>query len=526
MRLSSTEPGGVGPGQDLAILAEWVDRATIVGLGESLHGVHEFHRLGHRIFEHLAREEGFSVFALEINQAHGAALDEFVQGRRDDLDALLAERWWTAAIFYDQAFRDLLLWMRDYNETEARPVHVAGFDFKQPSFAMDAVRDGLEPLDAGAAGRAEALFAKIRALGGLGVFPNVYGYSAGLTVPLPERTGEKSVKVRVMARGGDVSHGKTGLSVSSGSAGERPTVLSLDGSVLEDSWKPIAVELNVPQDQSEIGTTIFHRGNGTVWFGGLTIEIDGRPIELNEPMPRFEQQRLSIPSMQVMDYQSSFDPEVRFADDSESLRIDCDPAVDEALRAARRVEALVEETLALSAKPGSKAKSVWLSQMARLVVQTTEWRTLVESNRDVLMAENVAWLEREGVPGGRIMALAHSSHTDRIDGRMGGFLAAEYGNAYATLKMLALSGTNRTFDVPRAYEPGTVPEPREFSINRGRAGSLEERLSMLSGGNLLVHLGAIRRSPEASEELAWRGWSDQTPDVGIVLRTVGPIEDP
>ncbi len=82
-------------------------------------GVHDFHRFSHRLFAYLGEKKDFAVYALEVDLGHAALLDDYVHGRRDDLEALLARRhpW---AIFYDRALRDLLTWMRA-EEPRKRP---------------------------------------------------------------------------------------------------------------------------------------------------------------------------------------------------------------------------------------------------------------------------------------------------------------------------------------------------------------------------------------------------------------------
>jgi erythromycin esterase-like protein len=85
--LLATEPD-FARDADLRVLADWLEEATMVGVGERVHGTHELHRLSHRLFAHLA-----DVFALEVDQAHAALLNEYVCGSRDDLEAILAKRW-------------------------------------------------------------------------------------------------------------------------------------------------------------------------------------------------------------------------------------------------------------------------------------------------------------------------------------------------------------------------------------------------------------------------------------------------
>ncbi len=526
--LTGTEPAEGSPAGDLAALAGWLGDARVVGLGESIHGVHDFHRLAHRIFAHLVERQGFDVFALEISQAHAARLNEFVEGRRDDLDALMAGRWWTAAAFYDQALRELLLWMRRYNETAASPIHFAGFDLKQPSFAIAAVIDGLRELDPEAAAEAERLYSRVSALGGLGVFPNVYGFSATLSIPLPPRTGTRPLRIGLKARGRGVSHGWVGLSVEGAKPGpEGPGAsLYLASDKLSGAWAPLDLETEVADHVDEVRLVIFHRGNGTVWFDGLSLALDGQHLEPDEGLEGIRVQPLAMPLVQAMDYESSFDDQVSYAG-GRSLRVECDPAVDEALDAARAVDASLQAALAAAKGRVPSSREVWLRQMSRLVLQATEYRTLVENNRDVFMAENVAWLQKQGFPGSRVLVLAHSSHTNRqARGRgMGLVLAEEYGEQYKTATMLALSGESRYFGDPRIHGRDAELELRSLTVSD--TGSLAQRLGALAPGDFLFHLQGASRSAAARERLDWGTLPvGELADVAILIRTVRPLRLP
>jgi erythromycin esterase-like protein len=526
--LRGTGPAVGTPSSDLELLANWLGDARVIGLGESLHGVDDFHRLAHRIFAYLVEQRGFTVFALEVNQAHAARLDEFVQGQRDDLDALLAERWWVAAVFYDQALRDLLVWMRQYNRTAQHPIHFAGFDFKQPSFAMEAVIDGLRQLDPKAAAEAGKLYAKVLELGGFGVYPNVYGFSAILRLPLPPRTETKPLNLRLKVRGRGVSHGWVGLSIEPakpGSDGPRASrYLSPDK--LSEAWTSLDIETEVAPHLDEVQLVIFHRGNGTVWFDGLDLALDGQPLELAEELAGVDVQSLAMPLIQVMDYTASFDSQVSYAGGS-ALRVNCDPAVDEALRAARAVDSLLEATLAAKAGRASDSQAAWLRQMSRLALQATEYRTLVETNRDVFMAENATWLQQQGFPHGRMLALAHSSHTNRSARArgMGRILADEFGSTYRTATLLALAGQYRDFGNPRDLDRNSGLEL--FSMETEDVVPLGQRLGALCTADCMLHLQAAVESEAVRERLQLENLPvKDTADVAILIRSIHPARAP
>jgi len=521
--LATTEPGQEATSADLAALTRWLAKAQIVGLGESRHGVHEFHRLAHRLFAHLARANEFSVFALEINQAHGRRLDDYVQGQRDDVDSLLTEFWWPTEHFYDRALRDLLIWMREYNETADHPVHVAGFDFKQPSFAMSSIVEHLRSLDASLAAKVESLYSSVLKLGGFGVFPNVYGFTGTKTIPLPSRAGIENLRAGAQIRARGISHGSAGLAVQFGNDWRWQTH-SLKANELSTNWTPLDLELEVPDNAGEFRLVVFHRGNGTVWFDEFFVEVNGeRSVIPEADIATVEVRPLLMPTLQVMDYQLQVE-EVGGLDGGRALRVDCVRAVDEALEVLREVDGLLRDHLALHESELPSSELVWLRQLSRLVLQSAEWRTLVENSRDVFLAENVTWLQKSGFPDSRVFFIAHSGHSERAPGKMGQLLADDHGQRYSPVTMRALSGQYAYYGDVRIHKPGDDLKLFTFEAEDS---SLERGLQSLGGEDMLFHLAATGESDRARD---WFASVEPPPgsgaDVVILIREVHPILTP
>lgn len=537
--LLRVEPAPGEPSPDLDALLGWLGDAPLVGLGENPHGVHEYHRLAHRLFAHShaggSPHEPFGVFALEIDQAHAARLDGYVQGRRDDLDALLAERWYGSKIFYDEALADLLRWMRAHNHTAARPVHVAGYDLKQPALALDAVEEALRRIEPGLAAQARALREPILALGGYGLFPNVRGYTASVTLSLPPAGpggGARRVSAEVWVRGEGGGHGTAGmLATGVGERfGEARKSHDLALPEIDGAWTPIRIHLSLPATMEEAQVWLYHRGNGVVWFDRLRVEVDGRPLGPTDLLGELEPWDLMMPKIQVMDYGAERDPSVAApgdatpddAGDLPALRVTCDPRVDRALEAVRRLESLVAAAVDATGDAVSPADAAWTVQMARLVVQAVHWRTLVENNRDVFLAENLTWLRESGFPDRRVLALGHQAHTEPFPLRMGSFLAGRYGDRYATVTLQAETGTYAYFgDVTTLGHDA----PLELhAVEDARRRELVPVLAALGEGDLLVNLGRLA----ATEPQALAAVADAVPrpDVAVLLRRVTPARVP
>ncbi|HEY1106251.1 MAG TPA: erythromycin esterase family protein [Agromyces sp.] len=65
---------------DLAPLGELIGGARVVALGESMHRVHEFLALRHRVFRYLSLHHGFTALALESGFAEGLLVQRWIDG--------------------------------------------------------------------------------------------------------------------------------------------------------------------------------------------------------------------------------------------------------------------------------------------------------------------------------------------------------------------------------------------------------------------------------------------------------------
>ncbi|WP_030435611.1 DUF6194 family protein [Actinoplanes subtropicus] len=88
-----------------------VHRPHLLAIGEPYHGEPAFPRLRNRILETLAGH-GFRSIAIESDRAAALAVDDYVQGRRDDVDLTTGiSHGWGA----HPATRELIDWLRDHN---------------------------------------------------------------------------------------------------------------------------------------------------------------------------------------------------------------------------------------------------------------------------------------------------------------------------------------------------------------------------------------------------------------------------
>jgi erythromycin esterase len=109
---------------DLSPLAGIVGGATVVGLGETWHPVHEFLSLNFRMARFLV-EMGFTGVLLEGSLATARQLDEYVHGRIPDRSALVLSSLWD-----NEETMSFLDWLRGHNASvpPERRAHIFGLD--------------------------------------------------------------------------------------------------------------------------------------------------------------------------------------------------------------------------------------------------------------------------------------------------------------------------------------------------------------------------------------------------------------
>lgn len=124
-------------------LAQALDGARLIGVGEATHGSHEDAAAKAAIIRGLVASGAVQTIYLEVNANGGRELDAFIQGEVGDP----AERVRTAQIFRvikTRALADLIGWLREWNQTAATPVRIYGIDCQATApdalLALEALR--------------------------------------------------------------------------------------------------------------------------------------------------------------------------------------------------------------------------------------------------------------------------------------------------------------------------------------------------------------------------------------------------
>ena len=125
------------PGPDLATIARSTAGAQIIGLGEPGHTISEVTTLQARYLRHLVTRAGVRAVAFEMDWTLALSVNDYVLGVRDDLDTVLDKQ---EDIWQTTEMRNVLQWLRHYNDTHADDVEVAGVEyFATGPAAYDAV---------------------------------------------------------------------------------------------------------------------------------------------------------------------------------------------------------------------------------------------------------------------------------------------------------------------------------------------------------------------------------------------------
>ncbi|MBW7907463.1 MAG: erythromycin esterase family protein [Kiritimatiellae bacterium] len=127
-----------------AILAE-LPQVELLALGEALHGAEAILILRNRLFQHLVEQHQFRALALECSFPQARCVNDYIVGRGDRAQF---EDWLGHGMGILEANRELIEWMRAYNETHPDALHFYGFDmplgkasFASPRFVLDVVEN-------------------------------------------------------------------------------------------------------------------------------------------------------------------------------------------------------------------------------------------------------------------------------------------------------------------------------------------------------------------------------------------------
>ncbi|GAA1312715.1 erythromycin esterase family protein [Planotetraspora silvatica] len=110
-----------------AFLRSLPAKPLLLGLGEARHFVGELGELRNQIFRHLVEHEGYRSFAIESDCLRGLVVDDYITTGAGTLDDVM-ESGFSHAFGASPANRELVRWMRAYNEEHDEKLRFFGFD--------------------------------------------------------------------------------------------------------------------------------------------------------------------------------------------------------------------------------------------------------------------------------------------------------------------------------------------------------------------------------------------------------------
>ncbi len=130
----------------LSFLDNVLDDVRIVGYGEDTHGTAEFTMLAEELMKYLSEKQGFKVFIIETGFGEGQFLNDYIQGERDDLKAIL-ENHNSTWRYKTKEFYQLVNWLKEYNQTHPEKIHLYGCEMQYVISDVNKIRAFLEAVN-------------------------------------------------------------------------------------------------------------------------------------------------------------------------------------------------------------------------------------------------------------------------------------------------------------------------------------------------------------------------------------------
>jgi len=501
---------------DMQPLKKIIGNARIVSLGEATHGTREFFQLKHRMLEFLATEMGFTIFSIEANMPEAYRLNDYVlNGEGDPAKLLKGMYFWT---WDTQEVLAMIQWMRELNKSGKGRVQFTGFDMQTPDVAGVIVRDFVTKNDT-------TYLADLRkATELINVTQQNQGPAFGVaTARFPiEAAAGKRVHYSGYIKTKDITRGWAGLWWRvDGKMG----VLAFDN--MEDrgargttDWKRYEIDLPVAADVTNINFGALHTGDGSAWFDGLEVTLDGKPYpdKANFDLD-FESSTPAGFYTGGNGYQVTLDKS-SFQSGSQSLMMthvgtpaDASKKVDpkESITAWRGVIGHLEDSRNSYAQKGIAARELdWVIQNVRVVLQCIQMNAN-EVQRDVSMAQNIKWILDHN-PNAKIVLWAHNGHVakDFVWGykTMGSALREMFGEQMVVFGFAFNQGSFQAIERGKGL--------RDFTVSLAPVGSLDATLAATGIPLLAIDL---RKISKGSPIGTWWSQPHKSRNIGAMYAT-------
>ena len=107
------------------------ENAQIIGLGEAAHGNADFQALKLDVLKTLIERYGVNCFAMEMDYGEGVIINDYIRGCTElTIDEVMDHVNFT--IYKTHEIRNLIEWMREYNDSHDEKLVFYGFDLQNP----------------------------------------------------------------------------------------------------------------------------------------------------------------------------------------------------------------------------------------------------------------------------------------------------------------------------------------------------------------------------------------------------------
>lgn len=454
--------------EDMRPLNRLVGDARIVSLGESTHGTREIFQMKHRVLEYLAHEMGFTVFGIEASLPDCIAINEYVlHGKGDAERAVAGQGFWT---WSTEEVRDLVTWMRAYNEDPANSVRPKlkfyGFDMQHEPSAVNAAMVYLGRVDPEAAERFKPRVAKV-----FERRPMAGQMPADDVKKLRDAVEEIGKHFDVNADGFVAKTSKDEYVVA-----RRCVVVALQAIELSEETR---------RQSSSIGQAAEMQ---------LYQVVSKDAKELLSYLEK-EQPELAKSSRELLEGLSDLN--------TFSQNYYNDRTTDAQRDAWTKYARDIKDALANDNGPAANAAQKQADNVAKILMVMSEYRAkgvgnTVENVRDRCMAENIAWvLEHEG-PQAKIVCWSHNGHAFMPDPKpgqgalvMGSYLEREFGDAHVVIGFSFNQGAFQAVPGPRTGKMGLS----EWTVGPAKDGSIDATFAKAGVPMFAIDLRAAPAGP-------------------------------
>ncbi|WP_378172420.1 erythromycin esterase family protein [Aquimarina sp. SS2-1] len=123
-----------------------IDDVRIVGYGEDTHGTAEFTLLAKELMEYLSKKHGFKVLIIETGFGEGQYLNDYIQGKRNDLKTIL-ENHNSTWRYKTTEFYQLMDWLKAYNKNNSDKIYLYGCEMQYVISDVNRIREYLNTVN-------------------------------------------------------------------------------------------------------------------------------------------------------------------------------------------------------------------------------------------------------------------------------------------------------------------------------------------------------------------------------------------